>query len=59
MKKKEGDGNQVTEKFRAHRFVRFVLLIKASLNGNFMHDFMTLNIFTFADMARRENDGVL
>ena len=31
MKRKEGDGNQGTEKFRAHRFVRFVLLRPVSM----------------------------
>jgi hypothetical protein len=29
-----------------------------SLNGNFMEGFITLNIINFADIARRENDGV-
>ena len=33
-------------------------LIKASLSGGFMESFMTLNIINFADMARREKDGV-
>ena len=32
---------------------------KASLNGSFMEGFMTINTITFADMAMRENDGVL
>ena len=32
---------------------------KAGFNGSFMKSLMTLNIFTFVDMARRENDGVL
>ena len=31
---------------------------KASLSGGFMESFITLNIINFADMARRENDGV-
>ena len=31
---------------------------KASLSGGFMESFMTLNIIKFADVARRENDGV-
>ena len=35
-----------------------ILAFKASLNGSFMEGFVTLNIFTFADMVRREKDGV-
>ena len=31
---------------------------KVSLNGSFMEDFMTLNIINFANMTRREKDGV-
>jgi hypothetical protein len=31
---------------------------KASLSGNFMESFMTLNIIIFANMARREKGGV-
>ena len=31
---------------------------EASLSGGFMESFMTLNIINFADMARREKDGV-
>ena len=34
------------------------LIYKASLNGSFMKDFMTLNIINFADMTRREKDRV-
>ena len=31
---------------------------KASLNGEFMESFMTLNIINFAPMTRREKDVV-
>jgi len=31
---------------------------KASLNRSFMEGFITLNTTTFADMARREKNGV-
>ena len=31
---------------------------QASLNRSFVEGFMTLNTITFADMARREKDGV-
>ena len=31
---------------------------KASLNGIFLESFMALNIINFADMARKEKDGV-
>ena len=34
------------------------LSISASLNGNFMKGFMTLNIINFADIVRREKDRV-
>ena len=33
-------------------------LYKASLNGSFMENFMTLNIINFVDMTRKGNDGV-
>ena len=31
---------------------------KVSLNEGFMESFMTLNIINFADVARKEKDGV-
>ena len=37
---------------------KYMMGYKASLNGSFMESFMILNNITFADMERRENDGV-
>ena len=37
---------------------KYMMGYKASLNGSFIKDFMTLNIITYADMAKRENDRV-
>ena len=34
-------------------------MAKVSLSGGFMESFMTLNIINFADVTKRENDGVL
>jgi len=39
-------------------FGHYMGLYKASLNGSFMENFMTLNIINFVDMTRKENDGV-
>ena len=36
-----------------------ITFTKASLNGSFMEDFMTLNIINFANVVRREKDRVL
>jgi len=35
------------------------LVDKISPNGSFTEDFMILNITNFADITRKENDGVL